>query len=55
MDWESNWILSNIEMYHCIEHAEAVILNIEKRKKIIDLEKLVEQYTVELTKLGETQ
>ena len=48
MEWEAQWIRDNLHRYESRGHAEAVILNIQKRKKIVELEQEVKQYKKEL-------
>jgi len=38
MQWELDWVSSNVHRYTSFEHAEAVKRNIEKRYKILSLE-----------------
>lgn len=47
-DWEANWIRSNPQHYDSKGHAEAVILNIQKRKKISELGQEIKKYKKEL-------
>lgn len=41
-EWEVNWIRNNPQHYDSKGHSEAVILNIDKRLKITELEKQVD-------------
>jgi hypothetical protein len=43
-DWEANWIRQHPQHYDSKGHAEAVILNIEKRKRIVELEQGIKMY-----------
>lgn len=47
-DWEVNWIRNNPQHYDSKGHSEAVILNIDKRLKIVELEKQIEDLKKEL-------
>jgi len=47
-DWEANWIRNNPQYYDSKGHSEAVILNIQKRKKIAELEQEIRKYKEEL-------
>lgn len=47
-EWEVNWIRSNPQHYDSKGHSEAVILNIDKRLKIVELEKQIEDLKKEL-------
>lgn len=46
--WEKDWIRSNPHWYDSKGHLEAVILNIEKRLIISDLQKQIDIYKREL-------
>ena len=43
-DWEATWIRQHPQHYDSKRHSEAVILNIEKRKRIVELEQEVKLY-----------
>lgn len=47
-EWEVNWIRNNPQYYDSKGHSEAVILNIDKRMKITELEKQIEHLKKEL-------
>jgi hypothetical protein len=42
--WEANWIRESPWYYDSEGHSEAVILNIEKRKRIVELEQELKLY-----------
>lgn len=42
--WEKDWIRNNPQYYDSKGHLEAVILNIEKRLIILDLQKQIDTY-----------
>ena len=46
--WEKDWIRSNPHYYDSKGHLEAVILNIEKRLVISELQKEIDIYKKEL-------
>ena len=48
MEWEAAWIRNNLNRYESRGHAEAVILNIQKRRKIVELEQQVKKYKEQL-------
>jgi hypothetical protein len=43
-DWEANWIRQHPDYYDSKGHSEAVILNIEKRKRMVELEQEIKMY-----------
>jgi len=43
-DWEAIWIRQHPEYYDSKGHSEAVIGNIEKRKRIVELEQEIKMY-----------
>jgi len=47
-EWEVNWIRNNPQHYDSKGHSEAVILNIDKRLKITELEQQVKKYKEQL-------
>lgn len=41
--WESKWIMNNQKRYEGLMHQKAVIGNIEKRHKILELERKIKK------------
>jgi len=47
MEWELEWIWNNRDQYGCDQHAIAVMGNIKKRYRIIELNKQIKELMIE--------